>query len=364
MAGKRLAILGSRGIPARYGGFETFAEELSTRLVSAGVDVTVFCEKTQADGADEYRGVKLEYVRVAGLGPLTTILFDLRCLLLARKGYDIVYMLGYGASPFCFLPRLWGSQVWINMDGVEWARSKWSGLAKFWFRLCEASALYTATRILADAEAIKTHIASRHRRTGTYSVIPYGAEIVSSDPESRPLDAFDLRPYEYYLIVCRLEPENHVLEIVQGFLSSDSEVPLVIVGNHEVSSKYVESLLEYECDRILFVGPVFDKVTLRALRFYCRGYFHGHSVGGTNPSLLEALGAGNPVFAHDNVFNREVAGVFGRYFSDIADIPILVADFEADFVPGAARQRAWEIVRSRYTWEIVTRKYLALLETS
>src|SRR6266571_1127158 len=145
----KISILGTRGIPAQYGGFETFAEEIAVRLVKQGVDVTVFCEAEKGEQSGEYQGVKLIYVSVPKLGSLTTILFDLICLWRARKEFDVVYMLGYGASPFCFIPRLWGRQVWINMDGVEWARSKWSWPARIWFKMMEAVAMRTPDRIIA-----------------------------------------------------------------------------------------------------------------------------------------------------------------------------------------------------------------------
>ena len=148
---KTIAILGSRGIPARYGGFETFAEELSCRLVGQGHDVTVYCESDREKGASSYNGVKLCQIKAPQLGPFSTILFDLKCLCHARRAYDVVYMLGYGASLFCFIPRLFGTEVWINMDGVEWKRSKWSSIAKIWLRAMEWLALHIPDRIICDA---------------------------------------------------------------------------------------------------------------------------------------------------------------------------------------------------------------------
>ena len=147
----KIAILGTRGIPAAYGGFETFAEEVAVRLAKAGVEVTVYCESGQGAEPAEYQGVKLRYVPSPACGPLTTVLFDLRCLWNARKDFDAVYMLGYGAAQFCFIPRLFGSRVWINVDGIEWARAKWSGLAKAYFRLMEWFSMRTPNRVIADA---------------------------------------------------------------------------------------------------------------------------------------------------------------------------------------------------------------------
>jgi glycosyltransferase involved in cell wall biosynthesis len=361
----RIAILGTRGIPARYGGFETFAEEIAQRLVRQGVAVTVFCEAVEGEQPSEYRGVWLEDVASPRLGPLTTIVFDLKCLWSARKRFDVVYMLGYGASLFCVIPRLFGCKVWINMDGLEWARSKWSWAARVYLRIMEGVAMWTPNRIIADADAIQSNLAARYRHMPACSVIPYGAEIVNVAPPVTLLAEWGLGPDSYYLVVCRLEPENYVLDILQGFAASASTLPLIILGNHHTNTPYVAQLLAVQDDRIRFVGTVYDKAKLQALRYHCRAYFHGHSVGGTNPSLLEALGCGNAVIAHDNPFNREVACEAACYFTGSDAIPALVAQIEAEEGRRAAmRGQARKIVAGRYTWEKVTESYLRLLAAS
>ena len=160
----RIAILGTRGIPARYGGFESFAEHLAVGLTERGFDVTVFCEKSNAPQPNLWNGIRLKYVSAPALGPLSTILYDIQCLWIARKGYDLVYMLGYGAAPFCVIPRLWSTIVWINPDGIEWARAKWNPIAKLYFRLMEWTSIHSANRVIADAEAIEATLTSRHGR--------------------------------------------------------------------------------------------------------------------------------------------------------------------------------------------------------
>jgi hypothetical protein len=169
----RLAILGARGIPARYGGFETFAEQLAVRLVERGQSVTVFCEKV--DGAEEqHKGVELRHIPALRLGPLSTMFYDAACLWDARSSFDVIYMLGYGSSALCWLPRIWGTKVWINMDGLEWARGKWGRIARWYLRLSEAMAMWTPDRIIADAAAIKENLQSRYRKLPPCDVIPYG----------------------------------------------------------------------------------------------------------------------------------------------------------------------------------------------
>ena len=359
---KRLAILGTRGIPARYGGFETFAERISALLVQREIDVTVYCEaNSENDAPTTHRSVHLRYVPAPRIGPLTTILFDLRCLWQARHGFDVVYMLGYGASIFCFIPRVWGSEVWINMDGIEWARSKWSWLARTWFVTMESLAMWTTSRVIADAGAIQSHLESRHWRMPKCSVIAYGAEIVSQRPDPDCLDKWNVRSQEYYLVVCRLEPENHLQEIIDGFISSTSTRPLLILGDHTTGTPYVRSLQKARDERIRFGGTIYDSTTLQALRWHCRAYFHGHSVGGTNPSLLEAMGCGNLIVAHDNPFNREVADSTARYFRSSSEIPAIVADLDKIDSFEGFRNNSFGRVRQRYTWEKVCDEYTDLL---
>ncbi len=360
MTGKRLAILGSRGIPARYGGFETFAEEVSWRLVDAGVDVTVFCEDS---GPSEYRGIALEYVPTSNLGPFSTILFDLRSLWRARRGYDVVYMLGYGAACFCFLPRLWGAEVWINMDGIEWQRSKWSGPAKLWFKAMEWIATRTANRLIVDAEGIGEHMRTRHRRLPPTTMIPYGVEARAVGSLEERLEEYGLQKDRYCLVVCRIEPENHVLEILRGYAAIDTEVPLIVVGGLRDGDEYCDRLRSLASDKIRFLGGVYDQERLWALRLGCRAYLHGHSVGGTNPSLLEAMAAGNAVIAHDNVFNREVLGAAGWFFAGPEDLAERAADVLA--LPEEEHANVADRVRKRvaqeYSWDSVCQRYLELL---
>lgn len=363
-AGRRVSILGIRGIPARYGGFETFAEELSVRLVQQGIEVTVYCEADHKIHPMKYKGIKLVSLPTTECGPLSTVLFDLRCLWHARKGHDVVYMLGYGAAPFCFIPRLWGSKVWLNVDGIEWARAKWGKLAKAYFKLMEFFSMRAPNRVIADAEGIKIHLDSRHNRVPSCSVIPYGAPVLDEAPAPSLLDEWELSPQGYFLVVARIEPENHVREIIEGYKASVCSLPLIVVGNHKEDTSYTKGLLPLADDNVRFIGGVYDKEKLQALRCHSLAYFHGHSVGGTNPSLLEALGCGNLIIAHDNVFNREVTDGIGFYFKTPADIPVLIervetlSESERDELACKARGR----IREKYDWDVIADHYIELIE--
>lgn len=359
----RLAILGTRGIPARYGGFETFAEELAVHLVEAGVEVTVYCEQSEGEQPTSFRGVHLAYLPVMRCGPLTTVLFDLRSLWRARKSYDVVYLLGYGAAPFCFIPRLWGRQVWLNPDGIEWQRAKWGRVAKSYFKAMEFFSTLTPNRLIVDAQGIRDHFAARHRRLPPCTVIPYGAPLVEQAPSESGLQEWNLTAGHYYLVVCRLEPENHVREIIEGFTASASPHPLIIVGNHQTDTPYVRALRPFDSDRVRFIGAVYGEA-LQALRYHALAYFHGHSVGGTNPSLLEAMGCGNVVLAHDNVFNREVLGAAGYFFQNAADIPALVRTSETlpSAERAAIRATLQDRIRKHYDWDHIAATYRQLLK--
>jgi glycosyltransferase involved in cell wall biosynthesis len=359
----KIAILGTRGIPARYGGFETFAEKLAAGLAARGIDVTVFCEAGEMNAREKYLGARLQYISAPSLGPLQTILYDLKCLWAARKGYDVVYMLGYGVAPFCIVPRLWGTEVWINPDGLEWARAKWGWVARCYFRLMEWSTIYAANRIIADAEAIAVHLAKRHGQLKHCSVIRYGCEVIDSPPPSEPLAEWRLQPRSYYLIVCRLEPENHIKEIMQGFQRSGSNREMIVVGNHQADTRYVRELRELKDARIRMIGTVYDPEKLISLRYHAFAYMHGHSVGGTNPSLLEAMGCGNLVFAHDNPFNRETLGPSGFYFANADELKAAIHAAEAN--EGELEPRrvtSQKRAGADYRWADIVSQYMALLE--
>lgn len=360
---KSIAILGTRGIPAQYGGFETFAEELSLRLINHNIAVTVYCDSAEEYGLSSYKGVSLVYLSSPDLGPFTTIWFDLHCLWHARKGHNVVYMLGYGAAWACFIPRLWGAKVWLNVDGVEWARAKWGRMAKAYFKMMEFCSMWTPNRIIADATGIKNHLSSRHKRMPPCSVIPYGAPLVESVPDDTILKEWSLMPGQYYLVVARIEPENHVLEIIEGYEYANTLIPLIIVGNHDIETAYAQALKRHMSSMIRFIGGVYDKAKLQALRSFSLAYFHGHSVGGTNPSLLEALGCGNLVIAHSNIYNREVIGEIGYYFDKPVDIPSIITSIES--LSAEARSsignQARDRIREKYDWDIITNSYLHIL---
>ena len=351
MPPKKLAIIGVRGIPARYGGFETFAEELSTRLVQHGIDVTVFCERSEKHSISSYKGVKIEYLSVPFSGVVGRFLYEGSCILKSLRRFDIVYLLGYGSSLLAFLPRCFGTKVWLNPDGLEWKRAKWSGSVRLGLRALESMAMVTPDLLVIDSKAVLKNLKTRYPAIPDYRIIEYGAYIIDSHDESI-LDGYHICPNDYYLVVSRLEPENHVLEILQGFSESNTSSQLVVVGDTSIDTDYVKTLTSADDNRIVFIGSVYDKPKLSALRFFSQAYFHGHSVGGTNPSLLESLGCGNLIIAHDNEFNREVAEDSALYFARSEDIPGIISYVESLSTPEVDkfREKARDRIILRYNW--------------
>ncbi|WP_422844103.1 DUF1972 domain-containing protein [Acidovorax sp. M2(2025)] len=364
-AALRVAILGTKGIPASYGGFETFAEQLSTRLVARGHQVTVYAEADGPPPADQFHeGVRVRYRRRPHWGPASVLAYDCASLWDARRGYDLVYMLGYGAAWACWWPRLFGTPVWINVDGLEWARSKWGRGARAYLRCMEWLSTKTATRLIADAEAIAQRVRSVYPRSAPTSFIAYGAqEVRAQDVDPRALSAWGLEPGGYLLVVARPEPENHVLEIIQGYLLHAGALPLVIVGSVTDATPYQRQLKSLASERVRFVGGVYDAQRLQSLRVHAAAYLHGHSVGGTNPSLLEALACGSLVIAHDNPFNREVAQGVADYFGTPAELAVCLQRLQARSQDDITRlsQAARDLIARRYTWDGVTSAYEALM---
>ncbi len=316
---RRIRLLGCRGIPAAHGGFETFAEYLALHLQRRGWEVTVYCQ-VEGDGGigeDEWRGVRRVNVPVRRGGPLGTIIFDWRCIRHAAREPGLTLTLGYNTAVFCSWLRLKGVTNLINMDGIEWRRAKWPWPVRVWFWANDWLGCWLGDHLIADNPGIASHLATRVSRK-KITMIPYGSPCVdSADPAL--LAPYGLEPNRFATLVARPEPENSILEVVRAFSRRPRGIKLVVLGKYDRGHAFQREVLEAASDEVLFPGAIYDKATLAALRFHSLFYVHGHQVGGTNPSLVEALGAGNAVLAYDNVFNRWVAGEAAVYFCDEDD---------------------------------------------
>lgn len=311
-----LAILGTRGIPAKHGGFETFAERLALHLVSKGWEVTVYCQADAGEFRTEYwNGIQLVHIPVHLSTALGTIIFDGKSTWRAARGNGLILTLGYNTAIFSCLYRLKGIINLINMDGIEWQRQKWNRIERYWLRMNELIGCWIGNHLIADHPEIMAHLATRVSPK-QITMIPYGADqIISAEPNL--LSIYNIDPYKYALVIARPEPENSILEIVSAFSQQKRGFKLIVLGEYKPSKNdYHRKVLEVASDEVLFIGAVYEKLVVNTLRFYARLYVHGHTVGGTNPSLVEALGSSMAVLAHSNSFNRWVAGPSAHYFKD------------------------------------------------
>ncbi len=345
-------ILGTRGIPSKHSGFETFAQDLSLFLRARGHEVTVYCQVSKAERfrEDEWNGIRRILIP-AGDGSIGTILFDWHAIRHSMREKGVVLTLGYNTGIFNAMYRLCGISNLMNMDGIEWRRQKWSRLARAWFWVNEWAGARVATHLVADHPEIGKHLL-RHTSPEKITVIPYGAEPVSSAPVDL-IEKYGLEPKKYYLLIARPEPENSILEIVQAYSLQHRGMPLVVLGKYQRNgTRYQIKVLNAAGPEVKFLGPIFDRDVVRALRFHARAYIHGHSVGGTNPSLVESLAAGNAVIAHDNPFNRWVAGEDARYFKSPSDLAHILDALNADGLQllkmeEASRTKTSRVVHSR-----------------
>lgn len=321
MRERQLLILGTRGIPAKHGGFETFAERLALYLVNKGWKVTVYCQTENKDFYYKiWKGINLVYIPTPKGGALGSIIFDLKSTLHAIQTKGIVLVLGYNTAIFSIFYRLKKRINVINMDGLEWRREKWNALEKTWLYLNERLGVWFSNHMIADHPEIKNHLLQYNVESQKVTVIPYGTErVASADPTC--LKEYNLIADRYLLIIARPEPENSILEIISAFAKKKWGLKLVILGRYlpEIYP-YHKKVLEAAkvSDEIIFPGAIYAKEKVEALRFYAKLYIHGHTVGGTNPSLVEALAAASPILAHDNCFNRWVAGPGAHYFKNEA----------------------------------------------
>jgi glycosyltransferase involved in cell wall biosynthesis len=362
MTKKKLRILGIRGVPAQHGGFETFAEKLAPFLVARGWQVTVYC---QEDGSgesveDEWNGVRRIRIPVQAKGALGTVVFDWKSVLHASRTPELCMTLGYNTALFDALLRLRGVRNVFNMDGMEWMRAKWSRPARTWLRLNEWVACKLGDHLVADHPEIARHL-ERYVPAEKITMIPYGADAID-DADASVLEPLGLRQKEFFTVIARPEPENSILEIVEGFSMQQRGKLLVVLGQYDPKSPYCRAVQAAAGSEVRFLGPIYDKRIVQALRKHCLAYVHGHQVGGTNPSLVEALGAGNPVLVHGNRFNRWVAGPSSRVFFSAADcsreISWMVQNQSALAELGERSKKRFE---EALTWPRVLEDYETLL---
>lgn len=356
----RVAILGTRGIPASYGGFETFAEELSARLAGRGHDVTVYCRShyTAAD-LKTHRGARLVVLPTIRHKYFDTVAHTFLSTLHALAGrYDIVLLCNAANALFAGWPRLVGARVVLNVDGVERRRRKWNAAGRAWYLMSERLATWLPNVVVTDARVIQGYYRERYGTDTTF--IPYGTNLGRTGTTAT-LARFGLEPRGYFLYVSRLEPENNAHAVIAGFERAglDDARRLAVVGDAPYARDYIAALRRAAGPRVTFTGAVYGE-GYRELQSHALAYIHATEVGGTHPALVEAMGHGNCAIVNDVAENREVAGDAALYFTasdpDSLAAALRRVDAEPDLV-AALGARALSRARERYSWDHVTDEY-------
>ena len=319
----KIGIMGTRGVPNNYGGFEQFAEYLSQGLVSRGCEVYVYNSHNHPYQESTWKGVNIiyKYDPEFRLGAVGQFKYDLNCISDSRKrNFDIILQLGYTSS------SIWGrllpsrSKIITNVDGIEYSREKYNRIVKEFLKYAEKLAVKYSNRLVADSEIIKKHFKDTYQVEPDF--IPYGADVFDN-PDVSQIDKLGLEPGKYFLLIARLQADNKIETIIQGVLNSKSTNPLLVIGNYNNAfGKYL--LKKYGSDKIRFAGGIYDITVLDNLRYFSSVYFHGHSAGGTNPSLLEAMASSALICANDNPFNKSVLKGNAFYFSSEDDVSKLI----------------------------------------
>lgn len=357
----KIAILGTRGIPNNYGGFEQFAEFLSEYLVKKGHTVYVYNSHNHPYQEKTWNGVNLvhKYDPENKIGTPGQFIYDLNCILDSRKrDLDVILNLGYTSSSIWsrFFPKK--SILITNMDGLEWKRTKFSKKVQKFLMYAEKLAVKHSDLLVADSKAIQSYIAEKYQKSSHF--IAYGATLFKT-PNEEILKTYDLEKFSYNMLIARMEPENNIETILDGVHASFSKQKFLVIGNP--TNKFGMYLTEKfkKDDRIVFLGTIYDINILNNLRYFCNFYFHGHSVGGTNPSLLEAMSCSCLIVAHNNGFNKSVLEENSLYFDTYKDISVILNTGNAgipktDFVVENSRK-----IEFVYNWGNINQQYESMM---
>ncbi|HEY3824352.1 MAG TPA: DUF1972 domain-containing protein [Bryobacteraceae bacterium] len=350
----RIALVGARGIPANYGGFETFSEELSVRLVERGHRVTVYCRERYPEAV--YRGVDLVYLPTIRHKYFDTLAHTfLSTFHLMRRRADVALYLNAANAIFTLLPRVTGIPVALNVDGIERRRKKWNIAARLWYLISEWLATWFPTSVITDAVTIQNYYQHEYGKATTF--IPYGAdaELATTADE---LSRIGLEKFRYFLYVSRLEPENHALQVRRAFERVPTDLRLALIGDAPYANDYIEQVRDTRDPRLVMPGAVYGR-GYKELGTWCFAYIHATEVGGTHPALIEAMGRGALVIYRAVPENVEVCGDTGLPFDDeeglVGAIRKTLAMPEAE--RNGYRRRARQRVRERYCWDAVTSQY-------
>lgn len=350
----RIGLLGTRGIPNRYGGFEEFAEQVCKYWADSGHEVFVYCEDNESKEIYEHDKVRQVFIKASKLPGLSQFIYDYRCTKHAlTQNLDVIYHAGYATSVFgnlVFKKGLNGKLVY-NMDGLEWKRSKFNRITRGLTKKLEKAAALSGAELVSDNKGIQDYLKLEYGVPST--LIEYGADAIIDE-----IECVEGYPEFFDLVIARFEPENHIEEIIAAY-ENLKEVTLVLVANMNTKLYYRLSSRIKKAPNIIFNGPIYDKKELAYLKTNCRYYIHGHSVGGTNPSLLEALAGGCNILIHDNDFNKDVVGLYGQTWSNQLELENLIRK-NAERSTTIDEQKKY--CAERFDWKLIAGKHLELFE--
>jgi glycosyltransferase involved in cell wall biosynthesis len=351
-----IAILGIRGVPANYGGFETFAEQLGRRLAGRGHQVTVYGRSTSVPrGLREYQGMRIVRLPAPHAKYFETVVHSLYAAVhAATQPFDVVYVCNSANVPAAIVLLAARKRVVLNVDGLEWKRAKWGTVGKTYYRVCAFLAAHLPVHLVTDARVIQAYYKRAYGAESRY--FPYGAELVSPADDGT-LAQLSLEPSGYVLYVSRLEPENNAHIVIDAYQHVRTDLPLVIVGDAPYAHAYVTGLRRSPDARVRFVGAIYGPGYL-ALRSNAALYVQATEVGGTHPALIEAMASGNAIVANDVPEHREALGDSGRYYSSARQLTDAIQDLlddpqTAHGLGEAARRRAGEL----YSWDQISDDY-------
>ncbi len=350
---KRVAIIGTQGVPANYGGFETLVENIIGEHCSDNIEYTVYCSaKDMPQRLNEYKGAKLKYINWRANG-VQSILYDIVAMIRSIRGYDTILVLGVSGCTFIPIFKLLSrAKVIVNIDGLEHRRDKWTRSVRKFLLLSEVAAVKNAHTIIADNKGIADYVIWRYKKNA--KLIAYGGDhalrTVPQQKQNEILAIYGLEKDAYSISVCRIEPENNCHIAIDAFAKSGK--PLVFVGNWQ-RNEYSRGLKEKygNCSNIKLIDSIYDLDILYTLRNNARCYIHGHSAGGTNPSLVEAMFLGRPILAYDVVYNRETTYQKAYYWQNSEQLQQLV---ERDDLTG---NDTMLVAQQHYTWASISKQY-------
>ena len=352
----KIAILGTRGIPNHYGGFEQFAEYLSVGLVKRGQDVTVYNSHSHPYQEDMYEGVKIKHIYDPEnkVGTIGQFIYDLLCIKDTRKNnYDIILQLGYTSSSIFFNLHPKKSLVITNMDGLEWTRSKYSKKVQKFLEWAESLAVKKSDYLISDSIGIQNYLQYKYNKESIY--IPYGSYVVDKYHEET-CTKYNVEKYQYNMLIARLEPENSIEIILDGVDKSNSKKKFLVIGNHETKfGNYLKENFKNNLN-ITFIGGIYNQSHLNDLRYFSNIYFHGHTVGGTNPSLLEAMGSEALICANDNEFNNAILNTDAVYFKSSNEVTTIINNINKEKYTNYIHNNI-EKIKNIYEWNKIINQY-------